>query len=448
MIQKKTFLHLNDHLSKYFFSLYIFIYLFFSFKVDKYLQISIPTLLVCAITPLIIIMSKPKIIMFRLKNYLCQGEGVCLSFFLLFLLLSSLINYKNFSFIYDDVSRAFYVSIITHLIFRIFFTEKIDYHLLYKIFSFFLILSGVLSTWQYFDDKISWVRIFSSHVYDQRGAGFSDFPQDNSGLCLWAFVAISIKYYVSKNLTRSHFLKLTPIFFGFIAILNSHSRSSFLTLIILFAIMFTYSIVYRENLLNFTTYILTILFSMFILFAIFSMNHVNFSRIHENMNYVLHIEESVKNYNLESQTTYKEGDISDIDRSTNSRLHSYIYGLKLVREHLVFGVGPGKFREYYGEYKKSVNNSYLDPSKTMHIHNYLISILVELGLLCFVSFALLQFFIIKSTLLNSKKNSDPIIFCLSFIFLSFWLLFTASISQRLFWIALVACSHQVKLSNK
>lgn len=418
--------------------LYIFSYLFFSFRPNKYIEIAPSSVI-------IIFMGIMLLINYKNNKYLFKENLIAAILLLLFII----VNYINGITIFNSNSTyiAYLVSIITFIILRYYTRNSLDLKLLIMLLSMFLILSGILTTFQYFDIKYSWYTIFSLSFYDQRGAGFADTPQSNSGLCLWTFSVISTYYFIVhlKNRWLSLVLYLA-IFFGAIAMLNVHSRAGILALgalnlIFIFIFLIRKQLFYKKIFIYFSILIM----AYFSLFIFYSMNNVNYERISESLEYFkigpsflnkinsISSIASLKNSTYVKEPLNNSTHVKDSLKSINSRLHSNMFAVNLIKLNPLTGVGAGKFIDKYLNHKSNIGDEkfILDDAPTMAIHNHLLSMATEMG----IPFLLILIILNVYTIRFSGLSLNSFIFLIPFICINIWLLFTASIHERLFWIS-------------
>ena len=122
-------------------------------------------------------------------------------------------------------------------------------------------------------------------------------------------------------------------------------------------------------------------------------------------------EKSNLNFKI-SESTYD--DITQIPNTraskTNTRMMLWASSLELIKEHPFFGIGAGASHQVLYE-RFAIKRQWYDKSERHHAHNQYLQILLDIGLLGFIPFMAVLFFLIGQGLkrTNGNVNGDIIL---------------------------------------
>ncbi|NTW26707.1 MAG: O-antigen ligase family protein [Candidatus Moranbacteria bacterium] len=219
-------------------------------------------------------------------------------------------------------------------------------------------------------------KLFGIVTYDNRLTAFYLSPNYlamylSSGLFFGFY--FSIKSFLQKNFSKTFFLHSAPPVVILIPIFYTFSYGAWLSIIVALAIVLWMLKPFRKNIL---LGILLLLFCGFLLF---------FSQV-----------------NTQKFTSFSQFSSRS---SFASRMMIWNSSALLIKENPIFGIGPGNFQNSYLAVQK-----YFPPYLEWAVpqpHNIFLAFWLQAGLLGFVGFLMLLFFIFKTLwqLLSNKKSA-------------------------------------------
>lgn len=129
-----------------------------------------------------------------------------------------------------------------------------------------------------------------------------------------------------------------------------------------------------------------------------------------------------------------EGNDGSYDNSTAERLDVFFAGIKMFKDYPWFGIGYGNFQHF--------SSFYMDFSpRAVVAHNTYITILAELGIIGFLIFIAIIYFIFK--IVKKTKDSGLLISFLGYVF-SIYFLVAQAFPTAIIFLSLFVCSQHLK----
>lgn len=271
------------------------------------------------------------------------------------------------------------------------------------------------------------------------GSGFAPYASLTGGLLLWPLVSLIAKYSASKNdvnIATSQTSTLFLIFAGTIGLFYTLARASWVALLCGCTVIFIACVWKKLSIKKIALSIATILFAFYTLIVIVPKSLYYTHAIGERITLATSFFSGRTNNSFQNDF---EGS-KEPDASVNTRLHLYKFALIQISSTPVFGIGIDQFPKAYEIYFNSLSaedKKNMDPTPRLDAHNFILTYLVENGILAGACFLfLIAYYIFRG--FSRSYNVYGFAFLSSFISICIWMIFTGFIKERIFWIALAA----------
>ncbi len=315
-------------------------------------------------------------------------------------------------------------------------------------FYIYLFASGLLAYAQVFGGAT----YYPSHhmgggVSSVYGMGFANFSSHGAALVLMPLAVVIAWLSVAGNINlTTRRVALVAISFGTVALIFSLSRAAWLGLLVGSLIVFIALKNAHMPIRRFTLAMVVVLLSgtaayliapeqhrMYMLAKI----HINVpAKIHINVPAKIHINVPAKIHINVPAKIHINDDTHDF--SARTRLVTMKAGLVTLAAKPVWGVGIGRFPEYYEAYLAKIDpdkRAMLTQRTRLGAHNAYLDIAVESGLIVFSFYV----FLIGLVVVRGLRGGIPSVafpFAVALSALMVWMLFHDALKDRLFWIML------------
>lgn len=353
---------------------------------------------------------------------------------------------------------AYAFSILAFMFLRLSFDES-KFEILRKFFVVYLIVSGILITAEIVFGPTLYLSNYliadnAKTVGFRYGSGFAPYASLAGGLIAWPLIALVSEYVLRAMNPSNHSHKSFPYLVataaGTIALFFSLARATWVGLYVALIILAFISLRRSRRLLRLLS-ICTIVVTVFATGALLLPKSLYYSiATYERIQMTVNSVEKILNL----PTTFSDAPSSGgpVDASVNTRVYLYGYASSLISLNPFWGIGVDRYPKLYQHYFESLGSEVkknLDPTNKLDIHNFVLTYIVENGIVASIPFFLL---IALYLFRGFKAGANSIAFPLSVSLVSicFWMLFTGFIKERIFWIAIAtvaACSSPVTLDR-
>ncbi|MBC7742928.1 MAG: O-antigen ligase family protein [Bdellovibrionaceae bacterium] len=379
-----------------------------------------------------------------------------------FLLMVSLFTFSALIINSNNLSKpgltAYFSSFLTFLFVRL-TISKVKLKSIYGIFSCYLIATGFLILFEmlyghYFFLSNFFIADYMKIKGYRFGSGFAPYASLAGGLILWPLSVIIAKYSLP---TQTEFqnrplrlLMLISIGIGAIALFYTLARASWVGLFVGLTVLFISLLLARlklKQLVQASATVILVFFAAttFVPHAIYYNKAIG-ERIEMTIQSIPQIfrfsfggyAEKLAEQKTENAEVFKDENGTAIDTSANTRIQLYKSAVYIIEKFPAWGIGIDHFPLAYQEYYNSLDATArlnMDPTANLDAHNFILTYLVESGIIPSIPFfAFILYIIILGISKGPRHQSFP--FLIGMISVCSWMIFTGFVKERLFWLAL------------
>lgn len=332
---------------------------------------------------------------------------------------------------------------------------------LFNFFQFYIFLTGVSIILEVLLGRSFFI---SNYLIEESqrnpgyrfGSGFAPYASLTGGLILWPLSMLTVHYVMQKDWNLSPIVSqkksLLIILLGIIGLYYTLARSSWVGFTLALVLALGALIIIRgrykyflQIFAGFTIIFASISFiipkNIYYTEAIGAQIIVKTESIPHLANYIAGKTVDVPTFPQETKEAAPKKSFPDLDPSANTRILIYEYATTLLAGYPMWGIGIDRFPMLYETHANALKqmdeykNVEMDALTRLDLHNFILTYLIEIGIIPAAFFFLLIFFYFFCAL---KSGVSAITFppFVGLVSVCLWMCFTGFLKERPLWLAM------------